>query len=271
MIRPAPAKLNLFLHVVGRRPDGYHLLQSVFRFIDYCDELEFETDRSGEVTLARPIPGIPPESDLTVRAARLLQQETGCALGARIGIEKRIPMGGGLGGGSSDAATTLMALDRLWKLDLGREKLMQIGLRLGADVPVFIFGESAFAEGIGEILTPIRLDPAWYLVLVPPVQIPTPRIFSDPDLTRDTEPVRMADFPISQRRNDLQPVACRLYPVVGEYLDWLERHGRSMMTGSGSCVFAEFASEADARRAYGELPQGMRGFVAKGLDRHPLN
>ncbi len=267
---PAPAKLNLFLHVVGRREDGYHLLQSVFRFIDYCDTLSIDANDSGEVKLARPIPGVSPETDLTVRAAKLLKKVTGCRLGAEIGIEKRIPMGGGLGGGSSDAATTLVALNRLWKLDLSWEELMRLGLSLGADVPVFIFGESAFAEGIGEKLSPILLEPAWYLVLIPPVQIPTPQIFSHPELTRDSKPVKMSDFSIRQRRNDLQQVACILYPVLREYLEWLERFGSPLMTGSGSCVFAEFASEAEACHAYDSLPQGMRGFVARGLDRHPL-
>lgn len=267
---PAPAKLNLFLHVVGRRPDGYHLLQSVFRFIDYCDRLSFEISDSPEIVLLNPLPGVPVESDLCLRAARLLQQESGCRLGAKIGIEKRLPMGGGLGGGSSDAATALIVLNRLWKLDFGREKLQQIGLKLGADVPVFIFGENAFAEGIGEKLAPVCLDPAWYLVLVPQVQISTAEIFASPELTRNTNPIKISDFSIRAGHNDLEPVACNRYPVVAEHLAWLRRYGRAAMTGSGSCVFAEFSSEFDARRALDELPQGMRGFLARGLDRHPL-
>ncbi len=267
---PAPAKLNLFLHVVGRRPDGYHLLQTAFRFINYADRLSFEISDSPEITLLDPIPGIPPESDLCVRAARLLQHESGCTKGVKIGLEKNLPMGGGLGGGSSDAATTLIVLNRLWELNHSREKLQQIALKLGADVPVFVFGENAFAEGIGEKLVPISLCPAWYLILVPPVSIPTAEIFASPDLTRNTIPIKISDFSIKTGRNDLEPVACSLYPAVGDYLAWLGQYGRALMTGSGSCVFAEFRDEIEAGRALGALPDSMRGFLAKGLDRHPL-
>lgn len=267
---PAPAKLNLFLHVVGRRPDGYHLLQTVFRFIDHCDRLGFEISPTPDIVLLDPIPGIPPESDLCVRAARLLQAEGHCRLGVRITLEKNLPMGGGLGGGSSDAATTLIVLNKLWGLNLGRDKLREIALKLGADVPVFVFGENAFAEGIGEQLSPVSLDPAWYLVLIPPVRIPTPEIFTHEELTRSTNPIKISDFSIKQGHNDLEPVACSLYPVVAEYLAWLGRYGRAVMTGSGSCVFAEFSKERDAKRAFDELPDGMRGFVARGLDHHPL-
>ncbi len=271
MIRyPAPAKLNLFLHVVGRRSDGYHLLQTVFRFIDYGDSLTFEVTDSPEITLLDPIPGVPSESNLCVKAARLLQIEGNCRLGARIGLEKKLPMGGGLGGGSSDAATTLIVLNRLWKLNLGREKLMEIALRLGADVPVFVYGENAFAEGIGEKLEPVLLDPAWYLVLVPPVQIPTAEIFARPELTRDTNPIKISHFSIETGHNDLEPVACGRYPVLADYLAWLKRYGRALMTGSGSCVFAEFSSEKDAEIALEALPKEMQGFLAKGLDHHPL-
>ncbi len=267
---PAPAKLNLFLHVVGRRNDGYHLLQTVFRFIDYSDQLGFDSAPTPEITLLDPIPGIPPESDLCVRAARLLQAEAGCRLGAKIRLKKNLPMGGGLGGGSSDAATTLIVLNRLWGLNFSREKLQGIALKLGADVPVFIFGENAYAEGIGEKLVPVSLDPAWYLVLIPPVRIPTAEIFAHAELTRNTIPIKISDFSIRQGHNDLEPVACRLYPVVAEYLAWLGERGRAVMTGSGSCVFAEFPNELDARRALSELPEDMRGFLARGLDHHPL-
>jgi 4-diphosphocytidyl-2-C-methyl-D-erythritol kinase len=267
---PAPAKLNLFLHVVGRRDDGYHLLQTVFRFIEYSDRLGFEITSTPGIELLNPIPGIPPESDLCVRAARLLQLETGCGLGAKVSLEKNLPMGGGLGGGSSDAATTLIVLNKLWDLNLDRKKLQTIALKLGADVPVFVFGDNAFAEGIGERLTPVSLVPAWYLVLVPPVLIPTAEIFTHEELTRNTNPIRISDFSIKQGHNDLEPVACSLHPVVAEHLAWLGRFGRAAMTGSGSCVFAEFRSEFDARRALSELPDSMQGFVARGLDHHPL-
>jgi len=191
---PAPAKLNLFLHVVGRRPDGYHLLQTVFRFVDYGDSLSFNIRDDGVIRRVNPLPGLDLEQDLTVRAARLLQQETGCRLGADIVLEKRLPMGGGLGGGSSDAATVLLALNRLWNLNLGRQMLQDLGLRLGADVPVFVFGESAFAEGVGEKLQSVVLPPAWYVVLVPSVAVSTAEIFTSRELTRDTKPIKMSDF-----------------------------------------------------------------------------
>lgn len=267
---PAPAKLNLFLHVVGRRADGYHLLQSVFRFIDYGDSLTFEVRRDGVVVRENALPGLEPERDLCVRAARLLQQATGCRLGVAMTLHKRLPMGGGLGGGSSDAATTLVVLNRLWQLGLGREALQQLGLQLGADVPVFIFGRSAFAEGVGERLQPIVLPPAWYVVLVPPVQVATAEVFASPELTRNTIPIKMADFSMGCTGNDLEPVVCRRFPPVAEYLAWLRRFGAARMSGSGACVFAGFASEQEARRVFAQKPQAMKGFVAKGLDRHPL-
>lgn len=268
---PAPAKLNLFLHVVGRRPDGYHLLQTVFRFVDYGDSLSFTIRDDGVIRRVNPLPGLDPEQDLTVRAARLLQQETGCRLGADIVLEKRLPMGGGLGGGSSDAATVLLALNRLWALDLSRQALQELGLRLGADVPVFVFGESAFAEGVGEKLQPVALPAAWYVVLVPPVAVATAEIFADKELTRDTEPIKMSDFSTGCGRNDLEPVVCRKYPQVAECLAWLRRFGDARMTGSGACVFAGFPSEAEARKVFSRRPATMAGFVAKGLGRHPLH
>ncbi len=267
---PAPAKLNLFLHVVGRRPDGYHLLQTVFRFVDYGDSLSFAIRDDGLIRRVNPLPGVDPEQDLTVRAARLLQQETGCRLGADIVLEKRLPMGGGLGGGSSDAATTLLALNRLWNLNLGRQALQELGLRLGADVPVFVFGESAFAEGVGEELQPVALPPAWYVVLVPPVAVSTVEIFTSKELTRDTKPIKMLDFSTGCGRNDLEPVVCRKYPQVAECLDWLRAFGDARMTGSGACVFAAFSSEEEANKVFSMKPAQMVGFIAKGLDRHPL-
>jgi len=267
---PAPAKLNLFLHIVGRRPDGYHLLQSVFRFIDFGDELGFDIRDDGQIHHLNPIPGIEPESDLCVRAARLLQKHSGSSKGANIDLIKRLPMGGGLGGGSSDAATTLIALNHLWQTGLSRIELQQLGLSLGADVPVFVFGQSAFAEGIGEILSPIELENPWYVVLTPPVHVSTPEVFRDEGLTRDTEMIRMRDFKSAVTRNDLQTVVCRRYPEVNNYLEQLSEFAPARMTGSGACVFAEFESEEIARNALKKIPDTLSGFVAKGLSQHPL-
>jgi 4-diphosphocytidyl-2-C-methyl-D-erythritol kinase len=272
---PAPAKLNLFLHVVGRRGDGYHLLQTAFRFIDYGDELSFSVRADGAIRHTNPLAGVPAEQDLSVRAARLLQQETGCRDGADIGIVKRLPLGGGLGGGSSDAATTLIALNRLWRTGLSRERLQQLALQLGADVPVFVFGRNAFAEGVGDRLQALRLPPAWYLILVPELAVSTAEIFSAAELTRNTNAITIAAFSAGLARNipgrnDLEPVVCRRYPQVARHLEWLHRYGDARMTGSGACVFCAFVSEEQARRALSELPEGMRGFVARGLDRHPL-
>ncbi|MFA7239636.1 MAG: 4-(cytidine 5'-diphospho)-2-C-methyl-D-erythritol kinase [Sulfuricellaceae bacterium] len=267
---PAPAKLNLFLHVIGRRPDGYHLLQSVFRFIDYGDSLHFAVRDDGVIGRSNTLPGLDPERDLCVRAARLLQQAGGCRLGVDITLEKRLPMGGGLGGGSSDAATTLLALNRLWNLNLCRAELQALGLKLGADVPVFIFGQNAFAEGVGEILQPLALPPAWYVVLAPPVSVPTAEIFNAEELTRDTFPIKIAAFSTEQGRNDLEPVVSRRYPQVAACLAWLGQFGDARMTGSGACVFAAFGTEDEARAVFARRPDGMTGFVARGLDRHPL-
>lgn len=273
----APAKLNLFLHVVGRRADGYHLLQTLFRFIDLSDTLHFTRREDGVVRRVSQLASVPEEQDLCVRAARLLQQECGCALGVDIRLDKRIPMGGGLGGGSSDAATTLLALNQLWGLGLSRERLMQLGLTLGADVPVFVFGDNAFAEGVGERLQAFALPPAWYVVLFPPVHVPTAKIFTHPELTRNTNSITIRALPIGQSLsgvpglvNDLQPVVCSMYPEVAQHLAWLGKFAPAMMTGSGACVFAEFASKAAAEQVLAQLPAGMRGVVAQGLQHHPL-
>ena len=274
---PAPAKLNLFLHVTGRRPDGYHLLQTLFRFIDLQDTLHFSLREDGAIRRTNALNGIPEEQDLCVRAARLLQSETGCSLGVDITIDKHIPMGGGLGGGSSDAATVLIALNRLWSLGLSRTRLMQLGLRLGADVPVFIFGENAFAEGVGEQLQACSLPDAWYVVLFPPVHVPTAQIFAHPELTRNAVSITMRALSErrfgeeSQFRNDLQPVVCELYPEVARYMGWLAEFGKATMTGSGACVFAEFDNRNRAEAVIKQLPPGMRGVVAQGLARHPLH
>lgn len=267
---PAPAKLNLFLHVVGRRADGYHLLQTLFRFVDYGDTLYFTPRDDGQVRLLNPLPGVPEERDLTVRAARLLQQEANCTRGADIRLEKRLPMGGGLGGGSSDAATVLLALNHLWQLGLSRERLQALGLTLGADVPVFIFGRTAFAEGVGEALQAVPAAPAWYLVLQPPVAVPTVDIFRAPELKRDTPAMAAADWRPGLGGNDLEPVACARFPEVARHLAWLQRFGRARMSGSGACVFAEFPDQAGAEAALAQLPPDMQGWVAPGLDSHPL-
>ena len=275
---PAPAKLNLFLHVVGRRPDGYHLLQSLFRLIDHGDTLRFAPRGDGGILRARPLAGVTEESDLCLRAARLLREASGGRQGVEIALDKRLPMGGGLGGGSSDAATVLLALNRLWGLDWPRERLQALGLRLGADVPFFILGRSALAEGIGETLQAVRLPPAWYLVIVPQASVPTREIFAAPNLTRNTKTIKMADFSAGWGavsdglfgRNDLESVVCERYPEVARALAWLRRHAQARMTGSGACVFAPFAAERDARAVLAQLPDGMTGWVARGLDEHPL-
>jgi 4-diphosphocytidyl-2-C-methyl-D-erythritol kinase len=269
-IWPAPAKLNLFLHVVGRRADGYHLLQTVFRFIDFADELRFSPRCDGRVVLATATAGIGDDDNLVVRAARSLAQATGCDQGVTIELVKRIPMGGGLGGGSSDAATTLLALNRLWACGLDTTALMAIGLRLGADVPVFIHGHSCFAEGIGERFSAVSLPPAWYLVAVPAVAVPTARIFADADLRRDTPSIAAAAWRPGMGGNDLEPVARRLFPLVGRTLDILGRLGTARMSGSGACCFVEFDEAATAQAARAALPAEMASFVAQGFDRHPI-
>lgn len=267
---PAPAKLNLMLRVVGRRADGYHLLQTVFRFIDFGDTVQLRVRRDGVIARARALPGISETDDLTLRAARVLQAATGTPLGAEIGVVKRLPVGGGLGGGSSDAATTLLALNHLWQTGLNRQHLQELALPLGADVPVFVFGQSALAGGVGEILAPLPAPPAWYLVLVPPVAVSTARIFQHPELKRDAEPIKIQGFSVPAG-NDLEPLVCRLYPEVARHLAWLKTTGAAQMTGSGACVFAAFADAAHAHRVLASCPAGMRGFVARGLDVHPLH
>lgn len=267
---PAPAKLNLFLHVIGRRADGYHLLQSVFRFIDRSDTVHLTLRADGRVVRETDLPGVPEDRDLTVRAARLLQPHAPAGAGVGIRVDKVLPMGGGLGGGSSDAATVLLALNRLWQVNLSRPALQALGLQLGADVPVFVFGQTAFAEGVGEILHPVSAPPAWYVVLTPPVEVPTAAVFAAPELTRDTPRLKIAPFSTGAGRNDLQPVVLLRYPEVARHLEWLAQFGEARMTGSGACVFATFGTEAAAREVLARLPATMQGFVAQGLDRHPL-
>lgn len=271
---PAPAKLNLFLHVVGRRADGYHRLQTAFRLIDCGDVVRFAPRADERIVRTRGPAGVLPEDDLAVRAARLLQRESGHPQGVDIAVEKRLPMGGGLGGGSSDAATVLLALNRLWRLDWPRARLQALGLQIGADVPFFVFGRSAFAEGVGEMLQAAALPPAWYLVLEPPASVSTAAIFAAAELTRNTKSIKIADFSAgwaqATGRNDLQPVVCRRYPAVAQAIEWLGQFGDARMSGSGACVFAPFATERQAMDVLARIPEGMRGWVARGLDRHPL-
>ena len=267
---PAPAKLNLFLHVVGRRADGYHLLQTAFRLLDWGDTIDFAVRADGKIRRLNEVPGVPEADDLVVRAARLLQSHTGCALGADVAVHKVLPMGGGIGGGSSDAATALIALNRLWGTGLSRTRLQALGLQLGADVPVFVFGRDAFAEGVGEALQPLELPPAWYVVISPGVQVPTAEIFSAGDLTRNTPPIIMPDFAASTTRNDLQPVACSRYPEVLRVIEWLDVHAPARMTGSGACVFAEVSSEEEADRITKGCPPRWKAWKARSIARHPL-
>lgn len=279
---PAPAKLNLFLHVTGRRADGYHLLQTVFQLIDYGDMLHFTYRDDGVIRRTTAVANVPEESDLVVRAARLLQSKiarrTGTpAAGADIALEKSLPLGGGLGGGSSDAATTLIALNHLWQAGLTRAELMALGLQLGADVPFFLFGRNAFAEGVGEALTPIDTPDGWYVAIEPGVSIPTSVIFSSQELTRNSKPVKMLDFSrgIEETgnfgKNDLQDVAARLFPPVADAIEWLGQYAEARMTGSGACVFARFTREQAADAVLKDLPRSWKGWKAKALKTHPLD
>ncbi|SCK09615.1 4-(cytidine 5'-diphospho)-2-C-methyl-D-erythritol kinase [Vogesella sp. LIG4] len=270
----APAKLNLTLLITGKREDGYHLLDTDFRFIDFCDDIDIAVRDDGRIELETPTPGVAPEQDLAVRAARLLQQATGCPLGASLRISKRIPMGGGLGGGSSDAATVLLALNKLWACGLSRQALMDLGVQLGADVPVFIFGRNARARGIGEALEAIELPAAWYVVCKPPVSVPTGPVFqqfSQMLLTGEARfSIMRSLFGAAQKQNDLQRVVTAMYPAVNEALNRLREYGSPLMTGSGACVFLELPSEDQAKTVFQSLSKDMVGFVAKGLATHPL-
>ena len=280
----APGKLNLFLHVVGRRADGYHLLQSVIVLIDVCDTLHFSLRADGAIRRQSDLPGVREEDDLVVRAAMLLKREaqsfaSPSACGVDISVEKRLPMGAGLGGGSSDAATTLLALNQLWSLGFSNDKLRALGLTLGADVPFFLYGRNAFAEGVGEQLLPVELPRWWYLVLTPPVHVPTQAVFTHSELTRDTIPLRILDFSANgfgDTRNDLQVVVLKTFPAVSRYLQALQSVSQksvfgARMTGSGACVFAAFTSGQDARGALDLLQPEYKGFVAQGLSRHPFS
>lgn len=273
---PAPAKLNLFLYITGRRPDGYHNLQTLFQFLDYGDTLHIEPDQSGNISLLTPVAGVPDEQNLIVRAAKLLKQAAEpmnpllAQAGARISIEKTLPMGGGLGGGSSNAATVLVALNYLWQCNLTSDELAKLGLQLGADVPVFVEGFAAFAEGVGEQLQPAQPDEKWYLVAHPGVSIGTPEVFNDPGLTRDT-PVRdLAALLAAPFSNDCEAVVRKRFREVDELVSWLLEYAPSRLTGTGACVFSEFDTESAARQVLELAPKGVRGFVARGVNVSPL-
>ena len=261
---PAPAKLNLMLHILGRRADGYHELQTLFQFLDYGDELSFSPREDGQIRLHTDLPGVDHDSNLIVRAARLLQRESGCTLGADIELTKRLPMGGGIGGGSSDAATTLVGLDHLWRLDLGEDRLAELGLALGADVPVFVRGHAAFAEGVGERLQPVDLEEPWFLVLAPQVSVSTAEIFADPELTRNTPAITVRSLLAGGGHNDCQPVVERRYPEVRNALSLLNKFVPASMTGTGACVFGSFPNEGEADKVRRQLPASLPSFVARG-------
>ncbi|THB67297.1 MAG: 4-(cytidine 5'-diphospho)-2-C-methyl-D-erythritol kinase [Gammaproteobacteria bacterium] len=266
---PAPGKLNLFLHITGRREDGYHLLQTVFQFFDYGDSLQFEITNNGVISRETEIVGVPPEQDLIIRAAEMLQQRSGTMYGTRIKITKRLPMGGGIGGGSSDAATTLVALNRLWQIGLSTQELAEMGLKLGADVPVFIHGRACWAEGVGELITPIELDEPWYIILKPQCEVPTKDIFSDSALTRDTTYMKMPAFQ-EELGNDCEAVVRKRFPLVSQALDWLSQYGKAKLTGTGACMFAAYNTKEEAQKVLDKKPDWLEGFIAKGLNYSPL-
>jgi 4-diphosphocytidyl-2-C-methyl-D-erythritol kinase len=267
---PAPAKLNLLLHITGRRADGYHELQTLFQFLTFGDWLYFDLRMDGEVRLVGEPAGVPAAADLCVQAARLLKEATGSNAGVTIYNDKRLPPGGGLGGGSSDAATTLAVLNKLWKLGLSLDELAELGLSLGADVPVFVHGEAAWAEGVGEVLIPVTLPEPWFLVVNPLVSVSTANIFSDPGLTRDTPRTKIPDPLTGVGKNDCEAVVRRRYPEVAAALDWLTAFAPARMTGTGGCVFAAFDSEAAASVVAGQVPANWSSFVARGVNLSPL-
>lgn len=268
---PCPAKLNLFLLITGRRPDGYHTLQTLFQLLDYGDDLQLQINSSGALHLMPDFPGIPQEKNLVYRAAALLQSNTGVTAGADMHLTKRLPMGGGIGGGSSDAATALVGLNHLWQTGLSEDELAELGRQLGADVPVFVRGRTAWAEGIGEQLTPLDLPSKWYVVLVPECAVSTAEIFSNEGLTRNSNGITVRAFLEEGGKNDCQKVVEKLFPQVKDAVDWLGRFGPAQMTGTGACVFAAFPTEAEAREVFAKRPTQLNGFVAKGVNESPLH
>lgn len=268
---PAPAKLNLMLRIVGRRTDGYHLLQTVFQFVDLCDWLRFSPIEDDRIVLKRSLPGVLEHDDLTVKAAKLLKLETGCKKGVVIDLEKNLPMGGGVGGGSSDAATVLLVLNKLWDCKLSEEKLIEIGLKLGADVPIFLFGFSAWAEGVGEKLHKIELPGCWYLIIDPKCHVSTKEIFLAENLTRNSKSITIADFMDGLHTNDCLDVVCELYQPVNDAIADLSKFAEARLTGTGGCVFAQFESEEKANVAFSALCKNWQVYIARGLNQSPLS
>ena len=268
---PSPAKLNLFLHINGRRPDNYHELQSLFQILDYGDELQFDVVPDGNVELKTPIEGVENNDNLIVKAARLLKQETQTSLGCEITLTKKLPMGGGIGGGSSNAATTLLALNYLWNTKLNISQLAELGLSLGADVPIFVRGHTAFAEGVGEKITAVRLEEKHYLVVVPPSHVSTAAIFQSPNLPRSTPKIQWDEYNFDTTCNDCEELVCELYPNIAKTLQWLLEYAPSRLTGTGACIFAVFKHEKDALFALEKLPDGLNGFVCKGVNQSPVH
>ncbi len=268
---PAPAKLNLFLHITGRRPDGYHTLQTVFQLLDYGDILQFTPAAPGELRFTCSDQTLETDNNLVLQAARLLQERSFLLQGCHIHLDKKLPVGGGLGGGSSDAATTLLALNHLWDCGLTLEELTALGLQLGADVPVFVQGQTAWAEGVGERLEALTLPEDWFVVLTPPCQVSTALIFGHPELTRDSAPLKIRAIPFSGSKNDCESVACMLHPEVRSALDWLGRHAEARMTGTGGSVFARFSSREQAAAVLVRKPGGLGGFMARGTNVSPLH
>jgi 4-diphosphocytidyl-2-C-methyl-D-erythritol kinase len=267
---PAPAKINLFLHIIGRRDDGYHELQTVFQFLDYCDYLQFKIIEKLDITLAHSIEGVNDADNLIVRAAKLLQSYANIKQGAVISIDKKLPMGGGLGGGSSNAATTLVALNQLWKCQLSNDDLAQLGVGLGADVPIFIHGHAAWAEGVGEELQAITPPEPWYVVIAPDCHVSTAEIFASPELTRDCRSITISRFLSGEGRNVCEDVVLKDCPPVAKALDWLSQYGAPRMTGTGACVFVDFERQQQAQKVLEMLPDNWQGFVAKGCNESPL-
>ncbi|MCW4183606.1 MAG: 4-(cytidine 5'-diphospho)-2-C-methyl-D-erythritol kinase [Candidatus Thiodiazotropha weberae] len=267
---PAPAKLNLMLRIVGRREDGYHDLQTVFQFIDRQDRLDFKHRHDGRIIITNPLPEVPEQQNLCFRAAKMLQQISGSDSGVELTLHKILPMGGGLGGGSSDAATTLVALNHLWGLGLGKDQLMEIGRSLGADVPIFIHGQAAWAEGVGDKMTHIELPEPWFLVLNPACHVSTAEVFGQPDLTRNSPRIKIRAFLEGNSQNDCLTVVRRRYPEVAQAMNWLDQYADARLTGTGACLFAEFAERQEADEVLDRLPNDLTGFVARGLNRSPL-
>ncbi|WP_081926497.1 MULTISPECIES: 4-(cytidine 5'-diphospho)-2-C-methyl-D-erythritol kinase [unclassified Alteromonas] len=267
---PSPAKLNIFLHILGRFDNGYHQLQSLFQMLDYGDELAFDVTNDGKITMATPLEGVPDEENLIIRAAKLLADKTKTPLGVSISLNKRLPMGGGIGGGSSNAATALVALNHLWKTGLNEDELAQLGLALGSDVPIFVRGKTAFAGGVGEDIMPAPQEEKWYLVANPNVHVSTGAVFTHPDLPRNTPPIQWKDYKFEETRNDCQQLVANCHPEVANLLQWLLHYAPSRMTGTGACVFATFSDKTSAEQVMAKLPNAWQGFVAKGVNSSPL-